>query len=204
MGINYGYVRVSTKQQKIDRQLTAMESCGIVSKNIYIDKMSGKDFNRPKYLKLLRKLKENDVLYIKSIDRLGRNYTEIIEQWNFLVNKKRVDIVVLDFPLLDTRDKIEGITGKFLSDIILQILSYIAQVEKENTHQRQKEGIREAQKKGIKFGRPKIEIPDNFHEVYSLWKEQEISLRKAGKILGISHHTFKRLVLATENKSLLK
>lgn len=139
--MKYGYIRVSTKEQNIDRQLTAILKEGIDVKNIYIDKASGKDFNRKKYNRLIKKLKEGDELFIKSIDRLGRNYEEIIQEWNTITKDKKVDIVVLDFPLLDTREKINDLTGKFISDIVLQILSYVAQIERENTHQRQMEGI---------------------------------------------------------------
>lgn len=190
--MKYGYVRVSTKEQNIDRQMSAMKNENLELSKIYIDKASGKDFNRKKYKQLLKKLKEGDELYIKSIDRLGRNYDEIIEAWNRITKEKKVDIIVLDFPLLDTRDKPENITGKFISDIVLQILSYVAQVERENTHQRQKEGIIEAKKKGIKFGRPKHNLPDNFYEIATLWKENKISLRQGAKMLQISHSTFSR------------
>lgn len=190
--MKYGYVRVSTKEQNIDRQMSAMKNENLELSKIYIDKASGKDFNRKKYKQLLKKLKEGDELYIKSIDRLGRNYDEIIEEWNRITKEKKVDIIVLDFPLLDTRDKPENITGKFISDIVLQILSYVAQVERENTHQRQKEGIIEAKKKGIKFGRPKHNLPDNFYEIATLWKENKISLRQGAKMLQISHSTFSR------------
>lgn len=190
--MKYGYVRVSTKEQNIDRQMSAMKNKNLELSKIYIDKASGKDFNRKKYKQLLKKLKEGDELYIKSIDRLGRNYDEIIEEWNRITKEKKVDIIVLDFPLLDTRDKPENITGKFISDIVLQILSYVAQVERENTHQRQKEGIIEAKKKGIKFGRPKHNLPDNFYEIATLWKENKISLRQGAKMLQISHSTFSR------------
>ena len=153
---------MSTKEQNIDRQLTAILKENVDTKNIFIDKASGKDFNRKQYRKLIRKLKEGDELYIKSIDRLGRNYDEIIKEWNYITKGKSVEIIVLDFPLLDTRAKVSGITGRFLSDIVLQILSYVAQIERENIHQRQMEGIREAKKKGIKFGRNEIEIPEKF------------------------------------------
>lgn len=196
MSEKYGYIRVSTKHQKIDRQLSAMQNVSIDKKKIFIDKISGVTFERPQYLKLIKKLKKDDVLFIKSIDRLGRNYDEIIEQWNFLVKEKEVDIVVIDFPLLDTRENVNGITGKFLSDVILQILSYVAQVEKENTHQRQMEGIKEAQKKGIKFGRPPKETPKQFESTYLLWKNDQISQREASRRLGVSHTTFKKWVYA--------
>jgi len=190
--MKYGYVRVSSKDQNVYRQLTAMEEENIDRKNIYTDKASGKDFNRRRYKSLLRKLKEGDELYVKSIDRLGRNYDEILNEWNTLTKVKKVDIIVLDFPLLDTRSKIHDITGKFLADIVLQILSYVAQVERENTHQRQMEGIREAKKRGVKFGRPKMEVPDNFSEVKKMWERGEVSLRNGAKLLGTNHTTFSK------------
>lgn len=190
--MKYGYVRVSTKDQNIHRQLTAMEEENIDRKNIYTDKASGKDFNRRRYRSLLRKLKEGDELYIKSIDRLGRNYDEILKEWNTLTKVKKVDIIVLDFPLLDTRERLENLTGKFIADIVLQILSYVAQVERENTHQRQMEGIREAKKRGVKFGRPKRHIPDNFDEVKDMWERGEVSLRRGAKLLGTNHTTFSK------------
>lgn len=190
--MKYGYVRVSTKEQNIDRQIAAMTKERLEMKQIYVDKASGKDFNRKKYKQLLRKLKEGDELYIKSIDRLGRNYDEIIKEWNRLTKEKKIDIIVLDFPLLDTREKAENLTGKFLSDIVLQILSYVAQIERENIHQRQMEGIKEAKKKGVKFGRPKQKLPDNFYEIVTLWQNNKISLREGAKLLKMSNSTFSR------------
>lgn len=186
----YGYVRVSTKEQNIDRQMSAMRTAGIPQNKIYIDKISGKDFKRPSYRKLVKRLKSDDILFIKSIDRLGRDYEEIIEQWRYLTKNKNIDIVVLDFPLLDTRNQMNGLTGKFLADMVLQVLSYVAQIERENTHQRQAEGIREAKAKGIRFGRPKREIPENFDEIYALWKKDSISQREAARRLKTNHHTF--------------
>lgn len=185
--MKYGYIRVSTKEQNIDRQLTAILKEGIEMNKIFIDKASGKDFNRRKYKKLIRKLKAGDELYIKSIDRLGRNYDEIIQEWNLITKEKNVEIIVLDFPLLDTRAKTCDLTGKFIADIVLQILSYVAQIERENTYQRQMEGIQEAKKRGVKFGRNKKEIPKEFHELADRWKNKEISIRQGAKILGISH-----------------
>lgn len=154
--MRYGYIRVSTKEQHIDRQMTAILQEEIATSNIFIDKASGKDFDRRNYKRLLRKLRTGDELVIKSIDRLGRNYDEIIEQWRLLVKKKQVDISVLDFPLLNTRNGIENVTGKLISDLVLQILSYVSQIEREQIQQRQKEGIAEAMKKGVRFGRPKL------------------------------------------------
>lgn len=190
--MRYGYIRVSTKEQNIDRQLTVILKENVDTKNIFIDKASGKDFNRKQYRKLIRKLKEGDELYIKSIDRLGRNYDEIIKEWNYITKGKSVEIIVLDFPLLDTRAKVSGITGRFLSDIVLQILSYVAQIERENIHQRQMEGIREAKKKGIKFGRNQIEIPEKFDNIAKRWIRKELSLRAGAAILKISHTTFNK------------
>jgi len=190
----YGYVRVSTKEQNIDRQMVAMDEVGIPSKDIFIDKISGKNFIRPAYKKLIRKLKPNDVMFIKSIDRLGRNYDEIIEQWRYLSKDKNIDIVVIDFPLLDTRNQQDELTGKFLADMVLQILLYVAQVERENTKQRQAEGIKEARKRGVKFGRPKLMIPSEFHLVYELWKNNQISQREGAKRLKTSNHTFAKWV----------
>ena len=164
----YGYVRVSSKDQNIDRQVVALLEMNIAKKNLFIDRQSGKDFDRKEYKKMIRKLKAKDELYIKSIDRLGRNYEEIIEQWHFLTKEKNVDIIVLDFPLLDTRHQVNGLTGKFIADLVLQILSYVAQIERENIKQRQAEGIQLAKEKGVKFGRPQIALPENFEEIYLL------------------------------------
>lgn len=190
--MKYGYIRVSTKEQNVDRQLSAILKEDVEANNIFIDKSSGKDFNRKQYRKLIRKLKEGDELYIKSIDRLGRNYDEIIKEWNYITKGKSVEIIVLDFPLLDTRAKVSGITGRFLSDIVLQILSYVAQIERENIHQRQMEGIREAKKKGIKFGRNEIEIPEKFDNIAKRWIRKELSLRAGAAILKISDTTFNK------------
>lgn len=193
----YAYIRVSSKDQNIARQVEAMRSIGITKKQMYIDKQSGKDFNRKNYKRLVKKLKEGDALYIKSIDRLGRDYEEILDEWRILTRNKNIDIIVLDFPLLDTRNRVNGVTGKFIADLVLQIFSYVAQVERENTKQRQAEGIRIAMKKGVHFGRPRKKKPDNFEEVYTLWKEEKISLREASRRTGVSHHTFSKWVKET-------
>lgn len=177
MATNYGYIRVSSYDQNEDRQLIAMRKMEILPKNLYVDKQSGKDFKRPQYQKLLRRLKANDLLFIKSIDRLGRNYTEILEQWRYLTKIKKIDIVVLDMPLLDTRIG-KDLMGTFLSDIVLQVLSFVAENERINIRQRQAEGIAAAKAKGIRFGRPPKPLPDGFHAAYQKWK--------AGKITGIS------------------
>lgn len=190
----YGYVRVSTKEQHTDRQMAAMEKAGIPKNQIYEDKQSGKDFNRPQYKRLIRKLKTGDVLYIKSIDRLGRDYDEIIQQWRKITKEMEVDIVVIDFPLLDTRARENDITGIFIADLVLQILSYVAQVERENIRQRQKEGIEVAKIKGIQFGRPKKELPSNFSVIYEQWAEKRISAREAARRLHVDHKTFGKWV----------
>ena len=169
MKTEFGYVRVSDKRQHEDRQIVAMHEAGIKDENLYMDKMSGKDFNRPKYKKLMRKIKEDDVLYIKSIDRLGRNYEEIIEQWKHITRVKKADIVVMDMPILDTR-RGKDLMGTFLSDVVLALLSYVAQSERENTKIRQAEGIAVAKEKGVRFGVPPKPLPDNFCEIYWKWK----------------------------------
>lgn len=189
----YAYIRVSTKDQNIDRQVEIMKNIGIEKNKMFIDKQSGKDFERKNYKKMINKLCPGDEIYIKSIDRLGRDYEEIIEQWRILTKDKDVDIIVLDLPLLDTRNKINGVTGKFIADLVLQIISYVAQVERENIRQRQAEGIQIAKEKGVKFGRPRKEIPENFESIYKLWKKNLISQREAGRMLKISHTTFQRL-----------
>lgn len=187
--MEYGYCRISTKYQHEDRQLIALEEAGILRKNIVCDQKSGKDFDRPGYQKLCRKLKKGDVLYIKSIDRLGRDYNEILEQWRYLTKQKRISIVVLDMPLLDTR-KGKDLTGEFISDVVLQLLSYVAQTEREFTKQRQAEGIAAAKAKGVKFGRKNLDIPLEFDDIYEEWRIGNISARNAAKKLGVCHKTF--------------
>lgn len=185
----FGYCRVSSVAQHEDRQLIAMMELDIPEKNIYVDKQSGKDFNRPQYQKLLRKIGEDSVIYIKSIDRLGRNYTEIQEQWRIITKEKKADIVVLDMPLLDTR-RGKDLMGTFLSDIVLALLSYVADNERVNIRQRQAEGIAAAKAKGIRFGRPPLPLPDNFYTVYDEWKAKKISLTEASKKCGLPKGTF--------------
>lgn len=191
MGKVYGYVRVSTQEQNEDRQMIALNKVGIIEKNIYMDKLSGKDFNRPKYKLLVKRLKENDILYIKSIDRLGRNYEEILEQWRLLTKEKKIDIVVLDMPLLDTR-RGKDLMGTFLSDIVLQVLSFVAENERKNIKQRQKEGIEAAQKRGVQFGRPEKPLPDNFAQAYSRWLLKEVSGIEAAKQCNMPPSSFYR------------
>ena len=187
----YGYIRVSTKEQNEDRQVIAMLEFGIDEAHIIMDKQSGKDFERPGYRRLVRKLKAGDTLVIKSIDRLGRNYEEILEQWRLLTKEKQIDIVVLDMPLLDTRQG-RDLTGVLIADIVLQLLSYVAQTEREFNHQRQAEGIAAAKARGVHFGRKSMERGGNYEVVLAKWKQGDISCRAAGKLLGVSHETFRR------------
>ena len=185
----YGYIRVSSKDQKEDRQQIALKEVGVERQNIYVDKQSGKDFNRPQYKKMLRKLKKDDLLYIKSIDRLGRNYEEILQQRRILTKEKGVDIVVLDMPLLDTR-RGKDLMGTFLSDIVLQVLSFVAENERTNIKQRQAEGIAAAKAQGIKFGRPPLPLPDNFYEVHKAWRSKKITLKQAAEACNMPVGTF--------------
>mgnify|MGYP002622590061 CR=1 FL=1 len=189
--MEYGYIRVSTREQNEDRQVIALTEWGIDAKRIYLDKQSGKDFNRPQYKRLLRRLRERDVLVIKSIDRLGRNYDEILEQWRTITKEKRADIVVLDMPLLDTRSS-RDLTGTLIADIVLQLLSYVAETEREFIRQRQAEGIAAAKARGVRFGRPKKALPEEFEQTLLLWRTQKISARSAARRLNVSHHTFLR------------
>lgn len=185
----YGYARVSTKEQNLDRQKQPLKAMGIKEQNIYSDKLSGENFERPQYIKLMKKLKEGDVLVIKSIDRLGRNYNEILEQWRILTKDKAVDVVVLDMPLLDTRQG-KDLMGTFISDLVLQILSYVADMERKIIKQRQAEGIAIAKAKGVKFGRPPKNIPENFDFYKQQFKDRQISSRKAADKCGIPQSTF--------------
>lgn len=186
----YGYIRVSTKEQNEDRQRIALQGFSVLEKNIFMDKQSGKDFIRPAYQRLLKKMKEKDVLVIQSIDRLGRNYEEILEQWRILTRKKRVDIVVLDMPLLDTRDKNKDLTGTFVADLVLQILSYVAQNERENIRKRQAEGIAAAKERGVRFGNPGKPLPAAFEEVVKRWRRKELNLTEALEELEIGRTYF--------------
>ena len=185
----YGYVRVSTNDQNTARQFAAMEKLEVPKENLYVDKQSGKDFNRPAYKRLLRRLKEGDLLYVKSIDRLGRNYEEIQEQWRILTKEKKIDIVVLDMSLLDTRNG-KDLLGTFISDVVLQILSFVAQNERENIKLRQAEGIAAAKANGVKFGRPEIPLPNNFYDVYEDWRNKKMTLRQAAEACEMSSSTF--------------
>jgi len=185
----YGYVRVSTKEQNTDRQITAILKAGVEEKNIFIDRLSGKDFKRPQYRKLMKQLKTGDRLLIKSIDRIGRNYKEILDQWQLITKKRQADIIVLDIPLLDTT-QYRDLLGTFISDLVLQILSFVAENERETTLLRQAEGIVEAKKRGVVFGRPPMPIPADFEAVKSAYQANEISSRKAAQSLHVSQKTF--------------
>ncbi|MCI8501020.1 MAG: recombinase family protein [Oscillospiraceae bacterium] len=187
----YGYVRVSTKEQNETRQLVAMREFGVAEENIIIEKCSGKDFRRPRYQLLVESLLPGDVLVVKSIDRLGRNYTEILEQWNTITKSREAAIVVLDMPLLDTRQR-RDLTGTLIVDIVLQLLSYVAQTERESIRQRQTEGIAAAIGRGVQFGRRRLPLPDGFEEMAQLWKKGLVSSRAASGELGISRDTFLR------------
>ncbi len=189
MGI-YGYVRVSTREQNEGRQLLALRKAGVAPRNIYIDKQSGKDFDRPQYQKLLRRLKKDDLLYIKSIDRLGRNYGEILRHWQLLTKEKGADIVVLDMPLLDTR-RGKDLMGTFLSDIVLQVLSFVAENERDSIRQRQAEGIAAARARGVQLGRPPRPLPENYPSVYRRWHAGEISGAEAARECGMPLATFR-------------
>ena len=188
---SYGYIRVSTKEQNEDRQLEAMRKSDVPDKNIFSDKQSGGDFERPQYRRMMGILKNDDVLYVKSIDRLGRNYSEILEQWRILTKEKKVDIVVLDMPLLDTRIG-KDLMGTFLSDIVLQVLSFAAENERSNIKQRQAEGIAAAKARGVRFGRPKKKEPQNFEAMVSLWENKKMTLSEILESCDMSKSTFFR------------
>ena len=189
MGL-FGYIRVSSRDQNEDRQLIALREIGIPEENIYTDKQSGKDFDRPQYKKLARRMKKDDLLYIKSIDRLGRNYEEIQNQWRILTKEKGVDICVIDMPLLDTR-RGKDLVGTFLSDIVLQVLSFVAENERTNIRQRQAEGIAAAKARGVRFGRPPKPLPENYHSAYQRWKAGKITGAAAAKECGMPLSTFR-------------
>ena len=200
MSNTYGYIRVSTREQNEGRQLIALHEAGVPKKNIYMDKQSGKDFERPQYRRLLRKLKKDDLLYVRSIDRLGRNYEEILEQWRIITKEKDVDMVVLDMPLLDTR-RGKDLMGTFLADIVLQVLSFVAENERTNIRQRQAEGIAAAKGKGIRFGRPPRPLPENYHDAYRRWKAGKITGTAAAQECGLPLSTFRDKARSYENAS---
>ncbi len=197
----YGYVRVSSTDQNEDRQMLALKEIGVADQNIFMDKQSGKDFERPNYKKLLRKLKGGDLLYVLSIDRLGRNYNEILEQWRVLTKEKDIDICVLDMPLLDTRNG-KDLMGTFIADLVLQILSFVAQSERENIRKRQAEGIAAARLKGVKFGRPEVVVPDTFAETVKLWEKEQITFDEALRRTQMKEATFYRRL--REHRLLIK
>jgi len=192
--IKYGYIRVSTKEQNINRQVDALLRCDIPMKNLFIDKESGKDFERPRYKRLIKRLQPGDCMYVTSLDRLGRNYSEIQEEWRYITKEKNVDIVVLDMPLLNTKQTKDNLLGKFLADIVLQILSYVAETERHNIKKRQAEGIAAAKARGVRFGRRDIPVPDNFSAVVQLWQSQQITAREAAKRLHVSTSWFYRKI----------
>lgn len=187
----YGYVRVSSTDQNEDRQMIALSEVGVLKKNIFMDKMSGKDFERPQYQKLLKKLKPDDLLYVLSIDRLGRNYEEIQKQWRIITKEKNVDVCVIDMPLLDTRQG-KDLMGTFIADLVLQILSFVAQSERENIKKRQAEGIAAAKAKGVRFGRPEKNVPDNFGSLIKQWELKKLPLPEVLKQCNMSEATFYR------------
>lgn len=199
----YGYMRVSTKEQHEDRQRLALLSVGVAEKQIYMDKLSGKNFDRPQYQKLLRKLDKGSVLYIKSIDRLGRNYVDLNEQWRIITKEKGADIVVLDMPLLDTRRE-KNLLGTFISDIVLALLSYVAENERINIKQRQAEGIAAAKKRGVRFGRPPKMLPDNFHEEYQSWRMGKTTCAKAAQACNMPVSSFRYRAEIYEMKDCLE
>lgn len=186
----FAYIRVSAKDQNENRQIDALEAAGIENAKLFIDKSSGKDFDRQQYKKMLKRMRLGDVLYVKSIDRLGRNYEEIIEQWRILTKDKGIDIVILDMPLLDTR-KDKNLMGTFIADLVLQILSFVAETERANIKQRQAEGIAAAKARGVKFGRPKKEMPDNFGELATMWFNGQITGSEAARKCGVALSTFR-------------
>ena len=187
--MEYGYARVSTREQNEQRQIIGLMEFGLAERNIYVDKQSGKDFERTQYRRLMGRLKDGDLLVVKSIDRLGRNYAEILEQWRIITKEIRAAIVVLDMPLLDTR-KTNDLTGTLIADIVLQLLSYVAQTEREFIHQRQAEGIAAAKMRGVKFGRKPLPLPENFAEVYTAWRAKKLTLKQAASACNLSAGTF--------------
>ena len=192
MSETYAYIRVSTKEQNEARQLDAIKDLEIKKDHIYMDKESGKNFERKNYQRLRKKLKEGDTLFVKSIDRLGRNYTEIIEEWRQITKITKANIVVLDMPLLDTRSTGKDLTGSFIADLVLQVLSYVAEAEYRNIHQRQMEGIQAAKARGVKFGRHRKPVPEAFYENEKLWEQGKITMTEAAKRAGMSFSTFSR------------
>lgn len=188
----YGYIRISSKDQNPDRQFDAMGNRGILSRNIYVDRQSGKDFDRPEYQRLLKKLKNGDLLVVKSIDRLGRNYDEILEQWRLITKEKEANIEIIDMPLLNTASEQDGLTGKLIVDLVLQLLAYVAETERDFIRKRQSEGIAAAKLRGVQFGRPRTEVSEDFTIACDAWKKGVLTSRKAAEMAGMSHTTFYR------------
>ena len=197
----YGYARVSTREQNEDRQIIALKEMGVPEKNIFLDKLSGKNFDRPQYKKLLKKLDDNSVLYIKSIDRLGRSYRDLSNQWQLITKDKGADVVVIDMPVLDTRRE-KNLLGTLISDLVLALLSYVAESEYSTIHQRQAEGIAAARARGVKLGRPPKPLPDNFHEVYQKWKAEKISTGEAARLVNMPPSTFRYRANSYKNATL--
>ena len=200
MASTYGYIRVSSKDQSGDRQLIAMRELSVAEKNIFMDKQSGKDFRRPQYQRMVKKLKPDDLVYVKSIDRLGRNYEESLEQWRILTREKGVDIAVLDMPLLDTR-RGKDLMGTFLSDIVLQVLSFVAENERTSIRQRQAEGIAAARARGVRFGRPSRPLPENFPQIHRDWRDKKLTLREAADACAMPVGTFYAKAVRLENNT---
>lgn len=198
MSCVYGYARVSTRDQNEERQLIALREFPVPEQRIFVDKVSGASFERPAYRRMMRRLRTGDVLVVKSIDRLGRNYAEILDQWRYLTKERSVALVVLDTPLLDTRSTQGGLTGVFIADLVLQILSYVAETERDNIRQRQAEGIAAARARGARFGRPPKPVPEGFDDVCAAWREGSLSGRAAARTLGVSPSTFRKWAQETE------
>lgn len=192
--MTYGYIRVSSKDQNVDRQRDALRKYDILEENIYTDRQSGKDFTRPAYQKMISVMKRGDLLIVKSIDRLGRNYDEILQQWRYITKEIGADMFVIDMPLLDTRVKCGDLTGTFIADLVLQILAYVAQTEREFIRQRQAEGISSAKARGVKFGRKAMKRPEEYKKIKIIWKQGKISAREAARRLSVTHKTFLRWV----------
>ena len=199
--MNYGYARVSTINQHLDRQIDELHKVGLLDSQIYVDKESGKDFNRTNYKKLLKKVKSGDVLFVKSIDRLGRNYNMILDEWRILTKEKDIDIVVIDMPLLDTRIKGKNLVGKFIANVVLQVLSFVAENERETMRQRQEEGIKMAKLRGVRFGRPPTPTPDDFDNIVKLYKEKKITVLNAIEMSGLTRGTFYRKLKILDDRS---
>ena len=189
----YGYISVSTRDQNIERQMLSLLEDEVERKNIYVDMQSGKDFQRPAYKKMIRRVREGDLIVVKSIDRLGRNYQEIMEQWRIITKEKKADIRIQDMPLLDTT-KTKDLLGTFISDVVLQLLSFVAENERDNIRQRQAEGIAAAKAKGVRFGKPMIPLPENFHELYQEWQESRISVEELARICNMGRSTIYRRI----------